>query len=58
MIDEPDLGAQIDQMKRGLVDLAGIVRAYYGALLDAGFSVEQAFALTIVYQQSFCGSKS
>ena len=52
MSDEPkpDWIAQLDQALRQVADAAKLTYAYYRGLVDAGFSEEQALALTLGWQ--------
>jgi hypothetical protein len=54
----PDWIAAIDQALRGVADVARLVRAYYAALVEAGFAVEEALALTLAYQTTILQSAS
>jgi hypothetical protein len=45
----PDPLAFLDQALAGLSTRAQVIRAYYQALLERGFSEEQAFTLTRDY---------
>ena len=40
-----DWAAQLEQARKGLEDLAELVRHYFDALRDQGFTDEQALAL-------------
>ena len=42
--------AAFDQMLRGIVDWVRLMRAYYEACLEMGFSRDEAMTLTIAYQ--------
>lgn len=48
--DEPDPLAAIDQLVRGLSDFARIIWAHYAAMVDQGFTADQALELSIAYQ--------
>jgi len=59
MADDPnpldlpeDWTAALAQMRRGMADLAEMLRAYYADLLEAGFSEDQALMLVRDYQRS------
>jgi hypothetical protein len=45
-----DLVAAIDQLLRGLADVAKIVRVYHLALIEQGFTQAEALQLTMAYQ--------
>ncbi len=49
---QPDFIAAMDQARRMSVELAKLVRDYYAALVEGGFTVEQALALTISFQMT------
>lgn len=53
----PDLLAGFDQLLRGLVDFARIVRTYYLALVEQGFTEVEALRLTIAYQSCLQGNQ-
>jgi hypothetical protein len=42
--------AAMDQALRAFADLGRVFFTYYQAMLDAGFTAEQSFALTLTYQ--------
>lgn len=46
----PDPLAGFDQALRQLVDVAKAARAYHVALVEQGFTVEQALELTVAFQ--------
>lgn len=51
MSDEiPDPLAMMEQLLRGLVDVAKVTRTYYESLLDSGFGEQEAMQLTIAFQ--------
>lgn len=52
MSDEPvpDPLAQLDQAMAEMATLAKIIHAHYAAMLAAGFTCDQALALTLSYQ--------
>ncbi|MBV9805189.1 MAG: hypothetical protein JO130_18470 [Solirubrobacterales bacterium] len=50
MTDGPDLVATIDQWAALARQIPVVLGAYYKALLQEGFSREEAFALTLAYQ--------
>lgn len=54
--EQLDWIAQLDQIMRGLHDFAEMVRGYYQELIDQGFVREEAFALTLGFQQSLMAS--
>jgi hypothetical protein len=58
MSDEeiPDWIAQLDQLLRGVADFAKVTYGYYVALVEQGFSEQQAFALTLAFQAGIQGS--
>lgn len=56
--DTPDWMAQMDQLFRGLADVAKSMRAYYTALVEEGFTEEQALAIVVAWQASGFGSRS
>lgn len=45
-----DWSAAIEQAKAGLKDMAALLKSYYDSLIDSGFNVTQALALTIAFQ--------
>lgn len=47
---QPDWLAQFDQALRSVADAAKLTYAYYRGLVDAGFSEDQALALTLGWQ--------
>lgn len=47
---QPDPIAQLDQTLRTLIDLAKMIHGYHCGLVAAGFTEDQALALTIAYQ--------
>lgn len=49
----PDWIAQLDQMNAGLRDLAKAIGTYYVALIETGFTAEQAIVLTVGFQATF-----
>jgi hypothetical protein len=53
--ERPDILAGMDQLLRGLVDVARIVRAYYTALVEQGFTESEAMILTCQYQTGLQG---
>ena len=51
MSDEaPDLIAAVDQWARNVKEYARVVGSYHAALLEHGFTREEAFALALAYQ--------
>lgn len=48
--DVPDPLAAMDQMLRGFVDAAKAIRGYYLALVEEGFTQDQALQLAIAWQ--------
>lgn len=52
---EPEGGwlAMLDQLKAGLNDFAGLVFAYYTALIEQGFAPEQAMMFAMAWQASW-----
>jgi len=55
MSDVPDPLANLDQLLRGLGDLAQVISTYYGELVTRGFTTDQALAMTMAYQQIIVG---
>lgn len=51
----PDPLAALDQLLRAAQDLANVVRSYFVALVNAGFSEAQALELAAEYQTSIVG---
>lgn len=47
---QPDWIAQLDQALRTVADAARLTYAYYCGLVEAGFSEDQALALTLGWQ--------
>ena len=45
--------ANLDQMFRGLVDVAKVMAAYQRALIAEGFRPEEALRLTVAYRERF-----
>lgn len=43
------LRAEMDQAKEGMKEFAGNVWAFHGALLEQGFTSEQAMTLTVTW---------
>lgn len=56
MSDDPI--AALDQALRGMVDVARVLRAYRDALVDQGFTSEEALALTTQYQAILWGQQA
>jgi hypothetical protein len=53
MSDEvPDPLAALDQIMRAVIDVAKAVWGYYQALVEQGFTADQALALTLDYQRA------
>lgn len=50
MSGSPDYVATMDQLAAMVGPLAKVMSAYFFALLTEGFTVEQAFGLTLAYQ--------
>lgn len=46
----PDLGAALDQASSALRDLAPMMKTYFDALHEAGFTPYQALQMTMSYQ--------
>lgn len=51
-----DWTAALDQTRKGLTDLAGVLGAYRDALVAEGFTREEALAVVIEFQGSVYGS--
>lgn len=61
--EDPDFGeelaritAHFDQMGESMARFATPSRRYYDALMQVGFTEEQAFAMLLAWQQSFYAS--
>lgn len=44
--------ANMDQLLRAVVDIAKVMRVYYVALIEEGFSNEEALRVTMAYQRT------
>lgn len=49
----PDPLAAWDQAIRSMTEWARLMHAHYTALLAVGFTAEQAYGLTVAYQQGW-----
>lgn len=45
--------AAIDQLREGVKDISALTFAYFRSLVDAGFSVKEAMALTMDWHRIF-----
>lgn len=50
MDEQPDPIAALDQLRRGMQDVASIVHAYFRELVVAGFREDQALVLAVAYR--------
>lgn len=53
--DVPDLAAMMEQAKAGVTTRATLLRLYYDGMVAAGFSVDQALAITIAFDARSAG---
>lgn len=53
MSERPDLTAQFDQIGATMASLAGVLGQYHRALMDAGFTRDEALDLVGDYAEQF-----
>lgn len=51
--DGPDLVAAMGQLAMAVREQARVMHSYYSALVECGFTPDQALALTLAYQTKF-----